>query len=47
MVDKSKNYERRIIPLNDVVLGLLTQREKSGSMSGLVSNPNTGEKIIP
>ena len=47
-VDKSKNYERRTIPLNEVAHGLLTLKAKSGSMSGLVfPDPKTGEKIIP
>ena len=45
---KSKNYERRILPVNEVVHDLLTKRAKSGSMSGLVfPDPKSGEKIIP
>jgi len=47
-VHKSKNYETRIIPLNEVVYGLLTQKAKSSSMTGLVfPDPKTGQKIIP
>ena len=45
---KSKNYERRVIPLNEVVRNLLSQKAKVRAMSGFVfPDPKTGQKIVP
>jgi integrase len=45
---KSKNYERRVIPLDVVALNLLSQKAKVRAISGLVfPDPKTGQKIIP
>jgi integrase len=47
-VMKSKNYEKRVVPLNEVALTLLSQKAKVRAMSGFVfPDPKTGEKIVP
>ena len=48
LVLKTKNYEKRMIPMNRTVQNLLTERAKTASMSGVVfPDPKTGKKMIP